>query len=88
MKYFVEQLAAAYALLEQRAALTRAVGSKRDRVKDHVLRHASVRFRISDLWSASPGIGDGTIRNAWDDLRREGRVDVDGPGRGATWTRY
>ncbi len=88
LEYFVEQLARAYALFEERAASARSGGSKRDRVKEHVLRHAPARFRISDLRSALPGIGDGTIRNALDDLRRDGRVDVDGPGRGATWTRH
>jgi len=87
LEYFVEQLARAYAIFEERATSARGAGSKRDRVKDHVLRHAPARFRIADLRSALPGIGDGTIRNALDDLRREGRVDVDGTGRGATWTR-
>lgn len=88
LEYFVEQLARAYALFEERATSARGAGSKRDRVKDHVLRHAPARFAISDLRSALPGIGDGTIRNALDDLRRDGRAEVDGPGRGATWTRH
>lgn len=88
LTYLVDQLAQAYSLFEQQATSTRSGGSKRERVKDYVLRHAPPRFRISDLRSALPGIGDGTIRNALDDLRRDGRVDVDGPGRGATWTRY
>ncbi len=79
LDYFVEQLARAYALFEERAASARSGGSKRDRVKEHVLRHAPARSRISDLRSGLPGIGDGTIRNALDDLRRDGRVDVDGP---------
>lgn len=87
LEYFVDQLARAYSLFAQRAVSARG-GSKRDRVKDHVLRHAPARFRIADLRSALPGIGDGTLRNALDDLRREGRVDVDGTGRGATWTRH
>ncbi|MGI8537238.1 MAG: Fic family protein [Mycobacteriales bacterium] len=88
LEYFVEQLARAYALFEERASSAEGGGSKRDRVKDHVLCHAPARFRIADLRAALPGIGDGTIRNALDDLRNDGRVEVDGPGRGATWTRY
>ncbi|MGI8537240.1 MAG: Fic family protein [Mycobacteriales bacterium] len=54
-----------YVSLEQRAASTRAVGSKRDRVKDHVLRHAPVQFRISDLRSALPGSATARSPTRW-----------------------
>ncbi len=50
-----------------------------------MLEQSPDHFRIADVRAALPGISDGTIRNALDDLRSEGRVDVDGPGRGATW---
>lgn len=88
LEYVVEQLARAYALFEERASSAKGGGSKRDRVKDHVLCPAPAGLGIADLRAALSGIGDGTIRNALDDLRNDGRVEVDGPGRGATWTRY
>ncbi len=88
LDYFVRQVGAAYGLFEQRAATAGASGSKRDRVKDYVLHHAPRSFRIADVRTALPGISDGTIRLALDDLRAAGRIDVDGPGRGATWTRW
>lgn len=72
-----------HALLELDALLARiealAADSDRRRFEaDDNLRWVC-RFGIFDLRSALPGIGDGTIRNALDDLRRDGRVDVDGP---------
>jgi hypothetical protein len=62
-------------------------GGKRERVKRYVLDQAPQRFRIADVRLALPAVSDGTLRNALDDLRAEGRVDVDGPGRGASWSR-
>lgn len=85
--YFVHQVADAYALFEQRATAGTSAGSKRDRVRDHVLHHAARSFRIADLRAALPGISDGTIRLALAELRAAGQVGVDGPGRSATWTR-
>jgi len=88
LMWFVRQLGLAYGLFGQRAAsATGGGGSKRDRVKRYVLEQAPPRFRIADVRLSLPGISDGTIRNALDDLRDDGRVDVDGPGRGATWSR-
>ncbi len=87
LRYVVGLLSRAYALFEQRAASAGTGGGKRERVKRYVLDQAPQRFRIADVRLALPGISDGTIRNALDDLRTEGRVKVDGPGRGASWTR-
>jgi hypothetical protein len=74
-------------LFGQRAASAGTGGGKRERVKRYVLDQAHQRFRIADVRLALPGISDGTMCNAPDDLRAEGRVDVDGPGRGASWSR-
>ena len=59
----------------------------RQRVVEHVLQRAPEVFRLADLRAALPGISDGTMRNALDDLRRDGRVVSEGAGRGATWRR-
>ena len=87
LRYVVGLLSRAYALFGQRAASAGSGGGKRERVKRYVLDQAPQRFRIADVRLALPGISDGTIRNALDDLRAEGRVAVDGPGRGASWSR-
>jgi len=85
--YFVNRVGLAYELFGQRAASATGGGSKRDRVKRYVLEQAPTRFRIADVRAVLPGISDGTIRLALDELRTENRIDVDGPGRGATWSR-
>ena len=86
--YFVGRVVAAYEVFERRtASATGAASGKRDRVKHHVLEQAARSFTIGDIRAALPGVSDGTIRDALDDLRRDGRVRVDGPGRGATWRR-
>lgn len=86
--YFVRQVGDAYALFEQRAAAAAGTGSKRARVRDYVVHHAPRSFRIADIRAALPGVSDATIRLALDELRNAGKVDVDGPGRGAAWTRW
>jgi Fic family protein len=86
--YFVRQIGAAYAVFEQRAAAAKGTGSKRARVRDYVIDHAPRSFRIADIRAALPGVSDATIRLALDELRETGKIDVDGLGRGATWTRW
>lgn len=88
LDYFVRQIGLADTLFEQRAAAgTGGGGSKRDRVRRYVMEQAPSRFRIADIRKALPGISDGTIRNALEDLRQEDRVAADGLGRAATWSR-
>lgn len=85
--YFVALLADAYRTFAQRTAADRAGGSKQDRVRDYVLKHAASTFRMADIRAALPGISDQTIRVVLDRLRREGAVSPEGLGRAASWRR-
>ena len=85
--YFINILAGAYRTFAQRAASDRADGSKQDRVRDYVLRHAPDNFRMADIRAALPGVSDQTIRVVLDRLRREELVAPDGLGRSASWHR-
>ena len=85
--YFTGLLARAYGVFADRAAAAKTPGTKQQRVRDHVLRHAPTTFRLSDLRIAVPGVSDNTIRLVLDQLRQEGKIHVDGTGRTATWTR-
>ncbi|SCE86120.1 Fic family protein [Micromonospora mirobrigensis] len=85
--YFVDVLANAYRTFAQRAAADRSDGSKQDRVRDYVLNHAPLVFRVADIRTALPGVSDPTIRVVLDRLRREGAIFPEGLGRGATWRR-
>jgi hypothetical protein len=84
---FVNILAGAYRTFAIRATSTRAVGTKQDRVRDHILNHAPTPFRMVDIRAALPGVSDQTIRMVLDRLRKEGRIVPDGLGRSASWRR-
>jgi Fic family protein len=87
LSYFTSVIAGAYAVFADRAAATQTPGTKQLRVREHILRRAPVTFRLADIRVAVPGVSDQTIRLVLDQLRKEGRVQVDGTGRSATWTR-
>ena len=85
--YFTSMIASAYAVFADRAAAARTPGTKQERVREHILRHAPATFRLADIRTAVPGVSDQTIRLALEQLRGEGKVRADGTGRSATWTR-
>ena len=85
LTYFVSTLTIAYATFESRASSDRSTGTKQDRVRDHVVNHASDIFKISDIRVALPGISDPTIRLALEALKRDGKVAAEGTGRSAVW---
>jgi Fic family protein len=85
--YFTGVIAGAYAVFANRAAAARTSGTKQQRVREHILRHAPTTFRLAELRTALPGVSDQTIRLVLEQLRKEGRVRADGTGRSATWSR-
>jgi Fic family protein len=87
LSYFVDILANAYQTFAQRAASARSDGSKQDRVRDYVLNHAPVVFRLADIRVALPGVSSQTVHLVLDRLRKDGLISSAGVGRGATWRR-
>jgi hypothetical protein len=87
LRYFTRVIVDAYAVFAARAAAAQTPGTKQQRVRAHILRHASATFRLADIRTAVPGVSDQTIRLVLEQLRGEGRVRADGTGRSATWTR-
>ncbi|MCF4122727.1 Fic family protein [Antribacter sp. KLBMP9083] len=87
LRYFVEVVRGSYDQFQRATTTARSAGSKQDRVRLYVRRHAPSSFRIADVRAALPGVSDATIRLALDALRAEGAVQVDGTGRSATWHR-
>lgn len=85
--YFTGLLASAYEMFADSAAAAKAPGTKQERVRRHILRHAPASFRLADIRIAVPGVSDNTIRIALDQLKAEGRVRAEGTGRAATWSR-
>jgi hypothetical protein len=87
LEYFVDILAGAYQTFANRAASDRSDGSKQDRVRDYVLRHAPQIFQVADVRAALPGVSDQTIRLVLDRLHADGKIAIDGVGRSARWRR-
>jgi Fic family protein len=87
LSYLTSLIAGAYAVFANRAAAAQTPGTKQQRVREHILRHAPGTFRLADIRTAMPGVSDQTIRLVLEQLRGEGKVWADGTGRSATWTR-
>jgi Fic family protein len=87
LTYFVAALASAYETFARRAAADRSGGTKQERVRDYILKHADVVFRLAQVRAALPGVSDQTIRLVLEQLKNEGRVKSAGAGRGAVWVR-
>ncbi len=85
--YFTRVIAGAYAVFADRAAAAQTPGTKQQRVREHILRHAPATFRLADIRAAVPGVSDQTLRLVLEQLRNEGKVRADGTGRSATWSR-
>jgi hypothetical protein len=75
------------AVFADRAAAAKSPGTKQERIRDHILRHGPVTFRLADIRTAVPGVSDQTIRLVFEQLKNDHKVRVDGTGRAATWTR-
>jgi Fic family protein len=89
IEYLARVLAEAYDAFEQRVAGERssANGSKQDRVREYVTRHAPPVFTLADVRAAIPGVSDPTIRIVLNELKTSGAVTVEGRGRAARWRR-
>ncbi len=87
LAYVTGVIAEAYAVFATRAAAAQTKGTKQHRVREHIPRHAPSTFRLAELRTALPCVSDQTIRLVLEQLTGEGKVQSDGTGRSATWTR-
>ena len=84
-RYFWGVLLSAYREFEERVGdVERKRGSKSQQVRAAVSRRLTP-FRISELERDCPGISRDTIRVVLRKMKEEGRVTVEGHGRGARW---
>jgi Fic family protein len=85
-KFLIEILDGTYQDFEQRvAAAPTDTGSKQDRVREHILRHAPVEFRTRDIRRALPDVSPATVRLVLNELRDAGQIASTGNGSGARW---
>jgi len=86
--YLTRIIADAYEDFEQRVAGARASkGTKRERVREHILEQAPAEFRRRDIERAFPGVSAATIRLVLNELRDQGSIRADGAGPAASWQR-
>ena len=92
-EYLVGVLEDSYDDFESRVAARRSLAglSKQARVREYVLHHAPLVFRLRDVRVALPGVSDPTIRLVLNGLRRDGLIEIDeaagGNGPHAAWRR-
>ena len=93
IEYLVGILEDSYNDFELRVAARRNLAglSKQERVREYVLHHTQVVFRLRDIRTALPGVSDQTIRLVLTELRRERLIEIDeaagGNGPHAAWRR-
>jgi Fic family protein len=86
--FLIQILDGAYRDFAQRvAAAGTGTGSKQDRVREHIQRHAPAEFRTRDIHRALPGVSPATVRLVLNELRDAGEIASAGKGSGARWHR-
>ena len=86
LNYFSGALLRAYKEFEERGGTppTRGPGAKGDRVRAEVMKR-TLRFSISELEEACPGISRDMVRLVLRATKAEGLIAPTGKGRGAKW---
>ncbi len=87
-RYLLQVIADGYEDFERKvAAGTKLVGqTKHEQARNYILTQAPRTFRLAQVIDALPDISPDTIRNAADELKSNGVLQV-GRGRSAVWTR-
>ena len=85
--YFTRILENACGIFEERIGGADQQGNKQQRVREYALARGPREFRRRDVERALPDISDATVRLVLNELRLEGLIEAEGPGRGARWQR-
>jgi Fic family protein len=85
--YFLGILIAAYKEFESRTGAIGGRGSKKALITTFIESLMVPEFTIADVRQAAPGVSDGYINKLLGELKRAGRIESLGTGRGARWRR-
>ncbi len=85
--YFLGILIAAYGEFEGRTGALGGRGSKKALITTFIDSLMVAEFTIADVRQAAPGVSDGYINKLLGELKKAGRIEPLGTGRGASWRR-
>jgi Fic family protein len=85
--YFLGILIAAYREFESRTGALGGRGSKKALITTFIDSLMVTEFTIADVRQAAPGVSDGYINKLLGELKKDGRIESLGTGRGARWRR-
>jgi Fic family protein len=85
--YFLGILIAAYGEFEGRTGALGGRGSKKALITTFIDSLMVAEFTIADVRQAAPGVSDGYINKLLGELKKAGKIEPLGTGRGASWRR-
>jgi hypothetical protein len=85
--YFLGILIAAYKEFESRTGAIGGRGSKKALITTFIDSLMIPEFTITDVRQAAPGVSDGYINRLLGEIKKAGRIESLGTGRGARWRR-
>ncbi|MFZ1927458.1 MAG: Fic family protein [Solirubrobacteraceae bacterium] len=85
--YFLGILIAAYGEFEGRTGALGGRGSKKALITTFIDSLMVAEFTIADVRQAAPGVSDGYINKLLGELKKAGKIEPLGTGRGARWRR-
>lgn len=85
--YFLGILIAAYREFEGRTGALGGRGSKKALITTFIDSLMITEFTIADVRQAAPGVSDGYINKLLGELKKAGKIEPLGTGRGARWRR-
>jgi hypothetical protein len=80
-------LIAAYREFESRTGALGGRGSKKALITTFIDSLMVTKFTIADIRQAAPGVSDGYINKLLGELKKDGKIEPLGTGRGARWRR-
>ena len=79
LSYFTSVLADAYTVFADRAASAKTAGTKQQRVREHILRHAPVTFRLATSEQPCPASATRPSGSSWNNSSTRAGSDLTGP---------
>jgi Fic family protein len=87
LNYFLTILHRAYREFEERAQAVRAPRGAKSALVEAAVEKRTGTFTLADMQRACPGVSHDLVRHVLRELKKQGRIVVEGRGPGARWRR-